>query len=248
MALSNVSFSNSIGSFSLLRSVYSIKHTYKWSGVGEALPVTEVTVNGTLKKSEYTSFNSITGKGDSGNLILPHKIYDGMKLVSIQHQEKIWAPWGSVSITFTDEDSNHSKLNSSVTWWGYTVYNPVVNFNPGIIRRSEEIVPYIDGVFRQELGFNNLKIGFSGTVYVPEFTIADAFIETFEKEITDSEDYLPIGHPYVFDLSEAIPQTTDHLDINNCTIAGASITWNFERHFADFNCNMIAAPQSVEVI
>lgn len=244
MALNDMTFTNSVGSFTLSRVMYSLSHSYQWDGTGPAKLVVRIDITGRLKTTE-SNLEDICGEnGDSGVLQLPHETYSSMNVVSLSHEDGTWSKWGTVSVSFSDENASERLEKYSLTWYGFTLYNPRVSVTPSVIKRSTTKIHGIEGWQTQQLGHSTFTVSLSGTLPVPGVVMPSGFMDTLEKHYGNSDPY-PSGYPLVFDLIDAVPESTGNFEIEKLIVTDAQASWNFEQHFADVTINMIAPPQEI---
>ena len=244
MALNDMTFTNSVGSFTLSRVMYSFYHRYQWDGTGPAKLVVEISVTGRLKTTE-SDLEAICGpEGDSGILVLPNDTYSSMNVTNMSHEDGTWSPWGRVSVTFSDENASERLEKYSLTWYGFTLYNPKVSVTPSIIKRSLTKIHGIDGWQTQQLGHSTFTVTLTGTLPVPGTEMPSGFMETLEQEYGVAAPY-PSGYPIVFDLVEAVPEASGNFEIEKLMVTDGQASWNFEKNYADVTIQMIAPPQEI---
>lgn len=247
MALSNMIFKNSLGTIELTRIMYSINHKYKWQDDGSVKISVDITVNGTVRTPE-DDIGIVHGKGDIGTLELPNGVYNNIKLVNLIYENGIWAPWGKVSISFSDENED-SENNFEIAFlsngFEYTLYNPTIAVNPSVIKRGDRAIRDVNGWVRHQLGHGMVSINVTGSVKTDPCELPDGLIEALaprSEDITMSS----YDYPKVCKLSEYFPAASGHLDINQVMITDAKIIWYFEDKYADLQISLIAPPQIVD--
>jgi hypothetical protein len=243
MALNNMTFTNATGTITLTRIMQTISHRYVWDGNGPARKVTSITVNGTFKAIE-DELNKVAGEGQSGTLELPNKTYNDMNVLSMSYESGVWAPWGRVTIQFDNENSAGFLDDYTVTWYGYTVYNPKLVVNPSTIKTATTATRGINGWERQELGHSTFTLTLTGSIITPSGIPPTGFVETLEKKYDQVSDPYPTGYPLVFELKDAIPEASGHLTVHECVVAGGKAAWNVEDNSAEITVDMIAPPQT----
>lgn len=247
MALSNMSFTNSIGTISMSRIMYTLGHKYVWKGTGTGSEVLTVTVNGWLKTTDsdlLTGLSSNDYSGNSGTLILPSATYANMYLRSISHSDGFWNQWGQASVTF-DNDGNDFLSTYAITWFGYTLYAPKISITPSIIKRSETMVQNLNGWLRQQLGHEMFKMIITGTYICANTSVPTGLLSALEKRYMASGALFPSGYPYVFDLIEAVPQVAGNLEVHECIVTRATAEWHVNEKFVNVNIELTAPPQLI---
>ena len=167
-----------------------------------------------------------------------------MKLTDVTHENGVWAPWGRVSMTFTDEDAGEHLERYAIHWYEFTLYNPKISVNPSTIKRSETAIHGIDGWQRQQLGHKMFNVTITGTLPAPSGSLPTGLVESMEKSYDGPTPY-PSGYPIVFDLIDAVPEASGHLEIHSLIVTDGSVNWNFEKEYADVTITMIAPPQEI---
>lgn len=243
MSLSNLSFTNSSGTLTLSRVMYTVSHNYIWRGDGEGTETISISANGWFKCDADTSLNDVESNfGHSGTLTLPHTTLTNMKLTSITYADGTWAPWGRVNVLFETEMEDYDG-SGSITWWGYTLYSPSLSISPSVIKKSEEALHGISGWLRQQMGHKNFTMNLTGIYRLTSDEIPDAFLQTMEKK--DTGGVAPSGYPLSFNLVDAIPEANGNLEIEECIVTRGTVEWHVEQRFASVTIEMVAPPQTI---
>lgn len=249
--LSDMIFKNTLGQITLTRIMYSINHSYTWTG-GSGRANIEISVSGTIKGSE-ADLSAIIGKmarrGDRGTLTLPNKVYSNMRINGMSFQGVAWTndDWGKVSLSFSDdsesgENPNTITLQTPDAAETITVYEPKIVFKPASNSYSEKMSHLFDGYFRQSLGYDFLKISLSGVVLIDGNNISESLFKILEQKQEINK------LPNVGRLSTFIPEVKSNIDPNFAMISDASIQWRVEKRSATIAVSFIAPPQEITKI
>jgi hypothetical protein len=225
--------------------MYTLSHRYQWTGDGPAKRVLSISVNGTLKTTE-TNLEDIAGdNGNSGTLVLPNDTYEGMSIRDISYEDGTWAPWGRVAVNFDNDNSSGTLDKYTITWCGYTIYNPKLTISPSTIKIATTAIHGINGWQRQQLGHGIFKINISGTIITPSGIPPTGFIGTLEETYSSILDPYPSGYPKVFDLITKIPESSGYFNAADCIISDGSAAWHVEDDYADISIDLLAPPQTL---
>ena len=244
MALSNMFFTNNLGTIELTRIMYSLNHRYRWKDDGSVKSSVDITVKGTMKTTE-DEISVIHGKGDRGTLTLPNGTYGNIKLTNVTYENGIWAPWGTVTLNFSDDGEEENKFTITFVSEGfeYKIYNPTISVMPSKIRRSDKAIRGIDGWVRHQMGHDLLYIHVSGSIKTEKCELPEGLLEALSPE--DADNILGVGAPRVCRLSDYFPEAKGELDINQVMITDAKIIWRFEDGVADLDISLLAPPQII---
>jgi len=254
MALSNVSFTNNLGTITLTRVMYSLAHNYQWNSSGQGKNTVVIDVNGSLKAGEAL-LNSLHHRinagentpGEPGILTLPNAVYNNIKITNISYEGGTWSQWGRVNISFEDENEGEDNDFTFTLIYGsnsYTLYNPSVTITPSTIKRAEQAIHNVDGWFRQQLGHDIFKVSVSGSVRTDPCSLPDGLIEALEQK---SSEYGLENYPKVADLKDFIPEAEDKLDIKKVLMTSGKIVWHYEDNNADVSMEFLAPPQEITI-
>lgn len=253
MALSDLIFTNNLGSISLSRVMYSIDHKYTWDGENPAKPSISISATGYMKNTE-AEMNRVHGtNGLAGLLVLPHSTLENMKIRNLTYGNGIWAPWGQVKIDFDNKDET-KKTETLIQFKSLTdtvpIYNPTITFSPSIIRRGDNMVHGINGWLRQQLGHDMISISISGDVLTDPCTKPDKVLSILEQKITSDDGFADWdsmkNYPRVASLSKFIPSAKDNFDLAHVMITEGRLMWHYEENVADIEIQMVAPPQKIE--
>jgi hypothetical protein len=265
-----MTFKNNIGTFVLSRIMYSIDHQYTFDGNGPARLSIVINITGNLRTFEIarsdddenpdnlgSSMQSIYGKGgERGTLVLPNKTYERMKVTNITAQDGIWARWGVISASFTDDKGDgETNCGNVITWCDnqdrrFTLFSPNVIVNTSKIRTSERMIFGIsDRYLRQQLGYDLIRMNVSGQVRCPiASAFPDGLMESMEQR-SDDEILAARGFPRVAScFGDLVPESVDWFNIKNVMIVDASAEWHFEKDFINVNINLMAPPQFINIL
>ena len=256
MSLSNMSFTNSCGTISMSRIMYTLNHRYTWKGSGVAREILAVTVNGWIKTTDADLLNNVMISdsliatsgyyaGNVGTLTLPNNVYSDMYVKSVSYEEGYWNEWGKASVSFDNESPSDSLSTYAITWWGYTLYAPKITITPSTIKRSETTSHNMTGWYRQQLGHEMMKLTISGTYICPDTALPSGILSALEWQYSASGLSFPSGYPYVFDLTEAVPQAAGSLDIRKCVLLKGALEWHVNERFANVSLDIVAPPQTI---
>ncbi|MGQ4893434.1 MAG: hypothetical protein ACP6IQ_02275 [Candidatus Njordarchaeia archaeon] len=201
-----------------------------------------ITVNGVIKYSEgYTDITEIEGFGDTGTLTLPHKIFNNIKIRDIVLENGIWAPWGRINAVFDNKDGDIESDYTAVLSFkniNLKLYHPELSITPPVIRLGEQVVHNYDGVFRQQLGHDLIKINLRGVFLTEKCKLPD----NIEVVLEPSDNY---GRPFIFDRLSDYLSGVDNIDIAKVMVLESRVRWNIKQDTADLTVNMIAPPQRI---
>ncbi|MCK9279267.1 MAG: hypothetical protein M0P71_01375 [Melioribacteraceae bacterium] len=244
--LSNMSFTNNLGTIGLTRINYSLNHSLVWNGGSGTRSNIEISVTGNVQKSETDFFGIIgnpSSKGFRGTLVLPNKTYSNMRISNISFEGGIWVPWGIVTMSFTDETEDGTNKNIATLTDGtssFLVYEPKISLKPSTISLSEKTIHLYDGYFRQKLGHDFIKVSFNGVIILEDDFIPDALFNVVEQQGVN-------GLPRIGELKSFIPESESNLNVQKIMITDSNLSWRVEKRSVTVSINFIAPPQNIEV-
>jgi len=240
--MSTAIFQNSKGKIEIARIMYNISHNYTFNNTGASMSYVSITVNGVIKHSEgYTNITGIEGFGDTGSLILPHKTFNNIKIRDIALENGIWAPWGKINAVFDNKDGDIESDYTTILSFknvSLKLYHPELSITPPIIRLGEQIIHNYDGVFRQQLGYDLIKINLNGGFLTEKCKLPD----NIEVVLEPLDDY---DRPFIFDKLSDYLSGVDNINVAKVMILESRVRWNIEQAVANLTINMVAPPQRI---
>ena len=239
--LSDLKFENSAGSITLARVMFGISHAFSWAGSGVAKVVTSINATGNIKHSEVDIINLQSKSAGRGVLTLPNGTYSNMMITSASAENGIWASWGVVTLSFSDETENGTSLSATRLKDGenyFTLYSPRFIIKPASMRLSDKAIHMADGYMRQKLGLEMFSMEFSGVLNISGTSLPNGLLDALER-------MNELRIPESMALSDVLPDIAGNFNPKGVIITDSRISWKMDKKCAEVSFNMLAPPQRV---
>jgi hypothetical protein len=270
--LADVTFTNTLGSFTIGRFMLTLSDRWSWNGRAAQLRKT-IQITGTMARGAspaatedwadiLSDGGTETHTGDAGTLTLPWADWTGVQVESITTRPSTMTDWLEVQASFYVDHAANVTNNYTISWFGLTLHNPSVA--PEVPqRRIHEIVPQMDWLdvmsipthnasmhpetLRTASGYAMQHCRLGGTILLTEPALPTNFAEIMTQRVGEvsfpAVERLPAGYPRVFDLQEGCPELGDNLDLRHVFVAKAQAVWNVEQSSIQVSIDLMCQPQ-----